>query len=95
MQKEPFVLSGCAKEFESVFAKEDFNILLEHRQWDYAIKLILGSEPVTNFIRPYLYQFFNNSHSLNGYGKPLKRPFNWYQSRLKAISIGQDIRQIN
>ena len=30
---------------------------------------------VTNFIQPYLHQFFNNSHSLNGYGKPLKRPF--------------------
>jgi len=51
--------------------------------------------PVTNFIQPYLYQFFDDSHNLNGYGKPLKRPFYQYQSRLKAISIGQDIRQIN
>ena len=50
---------------------------------------------VTNFIWPYLHQFFNNSHSLNSYGKPLKRPFDQYQSRLKAISIGRDIRQIN
>jgi len=50
---------------------------------------------VTNFIQPYLHQFFNDSHVLNGYGKPLKRPFDQYQSRLKAISIGQDIRQIN
>jgi len=50
---------------------------------------------VTNFIRPYLYQFFDDSHGLNGYGKPLKRPFDRYQSRLKVISIGQDIRQIN
>jgi len=31
---------------------------------------------VTNFIRPYLYQFFNDSHGLNGYKKLLKRPFN-------------------
>jgi len=30
---------------------------------------------VTNFIQPYLYQVFNNSHSLNGTQKPLKRPF--------------------
>ena len=30
---------------------------------------------VTNFIQPYLHQFFDDSHSLNGYGKPLKRPF--------------------
>jgi len=50
---------------------------------------------VTNFIRPYLHQFFDDSHGLNGYGKPLKRPFDRYQSRLEAISIGQDIRQIN
>ena len=33
---------------------------------------------VTNFIRPYLHQFFINSHGLNGYGKPLKRPFDRY-----------------
>ena len=50
---------------------------------------------VTNFIWPYLHQFFNDSHSLNGYRKPLKRPFDQYQSRLKVISIGRDIRQIN
>ena len=50
---------------------------------------------VTNFIRPYLHQFFDDSHGLNGYRKPLKRPFDQYQSHLKAISIGQDIRQIN
>ena len=50
---------------------------------------------VTNFIRPYLHQFFDDSHSLNGYGKPLKRPFDRYQLRLEVISIGRDIRQIN
>jgi len=33
---------------------------------------------VTNFIRPYLHQFFIDSHGLNGYGKPLKRPFDKY-----------------
>ena len=50
---------------------------------------------VTNFIQPYLHQFFDDSHSLNGYRKPLKRPFNRYQSHLKTINIGWDIRQIN
>ena len=44
-QKEPFILPDCVREFKSVFAKEDFNILPEHRQWDHAIKLILGLEP--------------------------------------------------
>jgi len=28
-----------------VFAKEDFDILLEHHRWDHAIKLIPGAEP--------------------------------------------------
>ena len=50
---------------------------------------------VINFIWPYLHQFFDDSHGLNGYGKPLKRPFDRYQSHLEAISIGRDIRQIN
>ena len=50
---------------------------------------------VTNFIWPYLHQFSIDSHGLNGYGKPLKRPFDRYQSRLEAINNGQDIRQIN
>ena len=50
---------------------------------------------VTNFIQPYLHQFFNNSHSLNNYGKPLKRPSDLCQSCLEAINIGWDIRQIN
>jgi len=30
---------------------------------------------VINFIWPYLNQFFDDSHSLNSYGKPLKRHF--------------------
>jgi len=50
---------------------------------------------VTNFIWPYLHQFFDNSHSLNGFQKPLKRPFDRCQSHFEAINIGQDIRQIN
>ena len=53
------------------------------------------SVSVTNFIQPYLHQFSIDSHGLNGYGKPLKRPFDRYQSRLKAINDGRDIRQIN
>jgi len=30
--KEPFILPNCVKGFESVFAKEDFDVLPEHRQ---------------------------------------------------------------
>jgi len=45
-------LPDCVKGFESVFAKEDFDILLEHRQWDHAIELILGSEPKSSKVYP-------------------------------------------
>ena len=49
-QKGLFALSDCAKGFESMFAKEDFDILLEHWQWNHAIELVLGSEPKSSKI---------------------------------------------
>jgi len=51
-RKGLLTLSDYAKGFESVFAKEDFDILLEHRQWDHAIKLTLGSEPKSSKVYP-------------------------------------------
>jgi len=50
---------------------------------------------VTNFIRSYLHQFFEDSHGLKASLKPLRRPFDRYQSRLEAINNGRDIKQIN
>ena len=41
-QKGLFTLPNCARGFESVFAKEDFNIL---RQQDHTIKLVSGLAP--------------------------------------------------
>jgi len=52
MRKRLLTLPDCAKGFESVFAKEDFDILPEHRQWDHAIKLVLGSEPKLSKVYP-------------------------------------------
>jgi len=52
MRKELLTLPDCAKGFESVFAKKDFDILPEHRQWDHAIKLIPGSEPKSSKVYP-------------------------------------------
>jgi len=52
IQKGLLTLPDCAKGFESVFAKEDFNILLEYRQWDHAIELIQGSEPKSSKVYP-------------------------------------------
>jgi len=51
-RREPFTLPDCVRGFESVFAKEDFDILPEHRQWDHAIELIPGSEPKLSKVYP-------------------------------------------
>jgi len=51
-QKGLFILLDYAKGFESVFAKEDFNILPEHRQWNHAIELVPGLEPKSSKVYP-------------------------------------------
>jgi len=51
-QKGLLTLPDCAKEFKLVFTKENFDILLEHRQWNHAIELILGSEPKSLKVYP-------------------------------------------
>jgi len=39
-------------EFQSVFAKEDFDILPKHCKWDHAIELIPGAEPKSSKVYP-------------------------------------------
>ena len=39
-------------EFQSMFAKENFDILLEHRKWDHAIELISRAEPKSSKVYP-------------------------------------------
>jgi len=51
-RREPFIPPDYVRGFESVFAKEDFNILPEHRQWDHAIELVPGSEPKSSKVYP-------------------------------------------
>jgi len=51
-RKGLLTLPDCVKGFESVFAKEDFDILLAHRQWDHAIELVPGSEPKSLKVYP-------------------------------------------
>ena len=50
--KEPFIPPDYVRGFKSVFAKKDFDILPEHRQWDHAIKLILCLEPKSLKVYP-------------------------------------------
>jgi len=58
-------------------------------------KMLAILDNVTNFIRSYLHQIFDDSHGLKASLKPLRRPFDRCQSRLEAINIGRDIKQIN
>jgi len=82
-----------AKEIVVVYLDDILIFMKTEEEHKRAVQRVL--EIVTNFIRPYLHQFSIYSHGLNGYGKPLKRPFDRYQSRLEAINNGRDIRQIN
>jgi len=45
-------LPAYVVEFQSVFAKEDFDILPEHCKWDHAIELIPGAEPKSSKVYP-------------------------------------------
>jgi len=51
-QKGLFTLPNCARWFKSMFAKEDFDILSEHRQWDHAIELVPGLVPKLSKVYP-------------------------------------------
>ena len=46
------LLPAYVAEFRSVFAKEDFDILLEHCKWDHTIELIPGVEPKSSKVYP-------------------------------------------
>jgi len=46
------LLPAYVTEFQSVFAKENFDILPEHRKWDHAIELIPGAEPKLSKVYP-------------------------------------------
>ena len=59
------------------------------------VELRTSDMSVTNFIQSYLHQIFDDSRGLKASLKPLRRPFDRYQSRLEAINNGRDIKQIN
>ena len=52
MQASTTPLPIYIAEFQSMFAKEDFDILPEHHKWDHAIKLIPGAEPKLSKVYP-------------------------------------------
>jgi len=51
--KKPLPLSSYTQGFESVFIKKEFDVLLEHCQWDHAIEHIPGLEPKLSKMYPF------------------------------------------
>jgi len=45
-------LPAYVMEFQSMFAKKDFDILPEHRKWNHAIELIPRAEPKSSKVYP-------------------------------------------
>jgi len=105
MRKGLLILPDCAKEFESVFAKEDFDLLLEHRQWDHAIKLVPGSEPKSSKIYPLspveqkeLDSFLEeNLHTgrIRPFKSPISAPVFFIKKKDGSLWLVQDYRALN
>jgi len=105
MRKGLLTLPDCVKGFESVFAKEDFDILPEHRQWDHAIELIPGSEPKSSKVYPLspveqkkLNSFLEeNLHTgrIRPSKSPMAAPVFFIKKKDSSLRLVQDYRALN
>jgi len=104
-RKEPFIPPNCVRGFESVFAKEDFDVLPEHRQWDHAIELIPGAEPKSSKIYPLspveqkeLDSFLEeNLHTgqIRPSKSPMAAPVFFIKKKDGSLRLVQDYRALN
>jgi len=98
-------LPDCVKGFESVFAKEDFDVLPEHRQWDHVIELIPGSEPKSSKVYPLspveqkeLDSFLEeNLHTgrIRSSKSPMAAPVFFIKKKDGSLQLVQDYRALN
>jgi len=103
--REPFILPDCIGGFESIFAKEDFDILPEHRQWDHAIELVPGSEPKSLKVYPLslveqmeLNAFLEeNLHTgrIRPSKSPMAAPVFFIKKKDGSLRLVQDYRALN
>jgi len=104
-RREPFILPDYVRGFKSVFAKEDFDILPEHRQWDHAIELIPGSEPKSLKVYPLspveqkeLDAFLEeNLHTgqIHPSKSPMAAPVFFIKKKDGSLRLVQDYRALN
>ena len=103
--KKPFILPDCVRGFESIFAKEDFNVLPEHRQWDHAIELILGLEPKSSKVYPLslveqkeLDSFLEENlrtGQIHPFKSPMAAPVFFIKKKNSSFQLVQDYRALN
>jgi len=105
MRKGLLTLPDCVKEFKSVFAKEDFDILPEHRQWDHAIELIPGLEPKSSKVYPLspveqkeLDSFLEENlrtRRIRPSKSPMAAPVFFIKKKDNSLQLVQDYRALN
>jgi len=88
-----------------VFVKEDFDILLEHRQWDHTIELVPGSEPKSSKVYPLslveqkkLDSFLEeNLHTgrIRPSKSPMAAPVFFIKKKDGSLQLVQDYRALN
>ena len=92
-------------EFQSVFAKEDFDILPEHHKWDHAIELIPGAEfksskvyPLSPLEQEKLDAFLEeNLHTrqIRSSKSPIAAPVFFIKKKDGSLWLVQDYRALN
>jgi len=98
-------LPAYVAEFRSMFAKEDFNILPEHRKWDHAIELTPGAEPKSSKVYPLSpleqaeLDTFLEENLHTGRIRPLKSPMAapvfFIKKKDGSLRLVQDYRALN
>jgi len=104
-RREPFIPPDCIRGFESVFAKEDFDILPEHRQWDHAIELIPGLESKSSKVYPLspveqkeLDAFLEENlrtRRIRPFKSPMAAPVFFIKKKDGSLRLVQDYRALN
>jgi len=88
-----------------VFAKEDFDILSEHWQWDHAIELVPGSEPKLSKVYPLspveqkeLDSFLEENlctREIRPFKSPIAAPVFFIKKKDSSLQLVQDYRILN
>jgi len=92
-------------EFQSIFTKEDFDILPEHRKWDHTIELIPGAEPKSSKVYPLslleqeeLNAFLEENlytRRIQSSKSPIAAPVFFIKKKDGSLQLVQDYRALN